>query len=153
MLVKWTYYIFLYIYIYTYNLNYGWHAFETWILDDTRSRNVRQKAFFFSFFFLRKLLESCGYLAEHLLERLHVQGGVVVLRAHWLNHLSQFFSSQPLALPDRTRCSSLALVPFPETYSLRVFATLSHRAFRFHAISHRFLFLIELRFQLSEFPS
>lgn len=55
------------------------------------------ESFFFSFFFLRKLLESCGYLAEHLLERLHVQGGVVVLRAHWLNHLSQFLSSQPLA--------------------------------------------------------
>lgn len=50
------------IYIYIYNLNYGWHAFEIWILDDTRSRGGRgvfdemdggQEAFFSSFLFTK----------------------------------------------------------------------------------------------------
>lgn len=75
-----------------------------------------------SFFFLRKLLESC-YLAEHLLERLHVQGGVVVLRAHWLNHLAQFSrhsrSHFPIALFTRAP-SPPPLVPLPKTYSRRL---------------------------------
>lgn len=48
----------LHLSIYIYNLNYGWHAFEIWILDDTRSRvfdemDGGQKAFFSSFLFTK----------------------------------------------------------------------------------------------------
>lgn len=42
------------------------------------------------------------YLAKHLLERLHVQGGVVVLRAYGLHHLSEFFVFGLLSLVTRS---------------------------------------------------
>lgn len=97
-----------------------------------------RKSFSFFLFFLRKLLESC-YLAEHLLERLHVQGGVVVLRAHWLNHLSQFSrhsrSHFPIAHCSLALTPPPPLVPLPETYSKRL--QLLHRSLLADTVSHR----------------